>query len=86
MYADRRRAFQARIRELLADYLKSIAAKRFPNPDGLSARIQSALEDAYQMGLSEGRKLGRMIEDVEGDPDRVEVTPLIRLETEKEPE
>ena len=56
MYYERRKAFEARIKQLLSDHLAAVGQKgiqgRFVRD--LTPRILSALEDAFQMGRRDG--------------------------------
>lgn len=53
MYAERRRAFEIRIKELLGDHLRAMGQRSFKKAfvQDLTPRLLSALEDSFQMGL-----------------------------------
>jgi len=59
MYADRRRAFEARIGELFNDHKAAYPVRNMSNNAwrDLGGRILSALEDSFQMGLNSGKVL-----------------------------
>ena len=77
MYADRRRAFENRIGELLQDHRNAYPRSRQVTNNqwrDVASRILSALEDAYHMGLGEFQQAHRRAIDTAPTEDPGEAT------------
>lgn len=87
MYAERRKAFSHRIGELLGDHQRAIGGK-FSKAAAfdLGARIQSALEDAYQMGLRQVAPQGPIAVAEGEDAEYPAFPPVAALPDEKDPD